>query len=194
MSGIQKIVTLLAAIFVAGFIFVWFGVFNIAANNPHWGITTQLLEVVRDRSITARAEKLSIPNLDDAERIKRGAANYAAMCAQCHLAPGMDTSELHEGLYPKPPVLYKDDDFIDAPNETFWVIKNGIKMTAMPAWENYNSDEQIWDMMATIKAMAKMSAEQYQTLVESGKHMHKDGGHGVKKSQAKGHHDDGSTH
>ncbi len=165
---------------VAGFIFIWTGLFNIAATEKHWGITNSVLELVRERSIRANAPKIDVPDLADAERIRRGAANFDAMCAQCHLAPGMDTSELHEGLYPQPPVLYKTVNEELQPHETFWVIKHGLKLTGMPAWGNYNSDEQIWDMIAVIKAMQKgMSAEKYQELVASGEHTHaKGGGHG----------------
>lgn len=211
MTGIKKLLTFAGVALVAGFIFVWFGVFNIAANNKHWDITTYFLALVRDRSIAMRAAEMSVPDLKDKERIERGVANYSAMCAQCHLEPGMETSELYEGLYPKPPVLYKDRNFAKAPHETFWVIKNGIKMTAMPSWGIYNSDEQIWDMIATVMAMDNMAPEQYQKLKESGKHAHKGGGHGdadmqaadhhkessgkkPEKKQAAGHHDDGSSH
>lgn len=177
MFGIKKVLSLAVVAVIAGFMFVWFGVFNVSASDKHWAITNTFLEIVRDRSISARAETMHVPDLTDVTRIKRGAANYDAMCAQCHLAPGVDSSELYEGLNPKPPVLYKHEHFAEEPNETFWVIKNGIKMTGMPGWGLNNSDEQIWDMIALVSALDKMSAMQYQALVESGQHTHKDGGH-----------------
>ena len=173
MSVIKVVLNLAVVTAVAGSMFIWFGVFNVSASDKHWSITNAFLEVVRDRSISARAETLTVPDLTDAKRIKRGAANYDAMCAQCHLAPGVDSSELYEGLNPKPPVLYKNANFAEKPNETFWVVKNGIKMTGMPAWGNNNSDEQIWDMIALVSALDTMTATQYQKLVASGKHTHK---------------------
>lgn len=177
MSGIKTILSLAVVAVIAGILFVWFGVFNVAASDKHWAVTNTFLELVRDRSISARADSLVVPNLSDVTRVKRGAANYDAMCAQCHLAPGLDSSELYEGLNPKPPVLYKHEHFAEEPNETFWVIKNGIKMTGMPAWGINNSDEQIWDMIAFISSLGDMTATQYQELVESGEHTHKGGGH-----------------
>jgi len=175
MSGVKTVLSMTVIAVGAGFMFIWFGVFNVSANDKHWAITNGFLELVRDRSISARAEVLKIPDLTDTTRIKRGAANYDAMCAQCHLAPGVDSSELYEGLNPKPPVLYKDAEFADKPNEIFWVVKNGIKMTGMPAWGSNNSDEQIWDMIALVSVLDTMTATQYQQLVESGKHTHKGG-------------------
>lgn len=173
MFVIKAILSLVVIAVIAGFMFIWFGVFNVSASDKHWAITNTFLELVRDRSISVRAETMEVPNLTDIGRIKRGAANYDAMCAQCHLAPGVDSSELYEGLNPKPPVLYKDADFTSNPNEKFWVIKNGIKMTGMPAWGKNNSDEQIWDMISLVSALDTMTATQYQELVASGEHTHK---------------------
>ena len=196
MFGVKTVLSLAVIAVIAGFMFIWFGVFNVSASDKHWSITNAFLELVRNRSITARAETLKAPNLADTARIKRGAANYEAMCAQCHLAPGVDSSELYEGLNPKPPVLYKNANFASKPNETFWVVKNGIKMTGMPAWGINNSDEQIWDMIALVSALDKMSATQYQELVESGQHTHKDGGHSSMDAtkQNKTHEDTGHGH
>ncbi len=177
MSRTKIILGLVISAIVIGFSFIWFGVFNVAANVEHWTISTKFFELVRVRSINARAGNMTVPDLSDKARIKRGAANYAAMCSQCHLAPGADTSELYEGLNPRPPVLYKYDKFTDKPSEKFWVIKNGIRMTGMPGWGSNNSDEQIWDMIALISALKEMTPKQYLQLVESGEHTHMKGGH-----------------
>lgn len=182
MSGFKKSISVAVIVVVAGIMFVWFGAFNVSASDKHWAITNSFLELVRNRSISARAEVVEVvPNLTDTARIKRGAANYDTMCAQCHLAPGVDSTELYQGLNPKPPVLYKNASFANKPNETFWVIKNGIKMTGMPAWGINNSDEQIWDMIALVSALDTMTARKYQELVASGKHTHKGDGMGYEQ-------------
>lgn len=194
MSSLKNIIILAVITAITGISFIWFGIFNVAANDKHWTITTEFLEIVRNRSISSRADDISVPDLTNEARIQRGAANYDAMCAQCHLAPGVKTSELFEGLNPKPPILYKDDHISEMPaTNTFWVIKNGIKMTGMPAWGINNSDDQIWDLIATISAMNKMSPAQYQKLVESGAHTHKDGEHADANQQTEDHHSNTAT-
>ena len=87
MSRTKIILGLVISAIVIGFSFIWFGVFNVAANVEHWTISTKFFELVRVRSINARAGNMTVPDLSDKARIKRGAANYAAMCSQCHLAP-----------------------------------------------------------------------------------------------------------
>jgi len=65
-----------------------------------------LMQTVRDRSIAARAQGVIVPSdLGDASRIKRGAAEYGEMCAMCHLGPGVERSEISQGLYPRAPEL-----------------------------------------------------------------------------------------
>ncbi len=175
--GFKHLVGLLIGAVLIGGTVIWLGLYNVAANEKHWGVTNIFLELVRDRSIIANAEDLPVPDLTDDQRIARGAPNYAAMCAQCHLAPGVESSELHEGLYPQPPNLNDAEHAAQNPQESFWIIKNGLKMTGMPAWGINNSDDQIWDMIALIAALDAMSVEKYQSLVASGEHTHAKGGH-----------------
>lgn len=178
---------------VAGF--VWSGVYNIGADDPHIKPVYSALETMRERSIDIRAKKLQVPaGLDDPERIRQGAGNYNAMCMGCHLAPGMQDTELSKGLYPAPPNLGKTT--VDAA-QAFWVIKHGIKASGMPAWGKSMGDEYIWNMAAFLQQLPKLDAAQYQALVassdghshggrESGEHAHGD---------ADGaHHDDDDSH
>jgi mono/diheme cytochrome c family protein len=51
--------------------------------------------------------------------------------------------------------------------EEFWIIKHGVKMTAMPAWGRTHSDDLIWDMVSFVRKLPSLSAEQYRALVKS---------------------------
>ena len=46
----------------------------------------------------------------------------------------------------------------------FWVIKNGIKMTGMPAWADH-SDEEIWATVAFLKKLPGMTPAEYGKLI-----------------------------
>lgn len=180
-----KFIALLSTGLLIGFLFIWFGLFNISAKDKHWDITTELLEFVRERSIEVRAKNIQVPDLSNTEMISNGAKNFDAMCSQCHLAPAMEPTELNLGLYPKPPVFYKEKHNDHDAKNTFWVIKNGLKMTGMPAWGDFHTDEQIWEMVAFMKKINGMSKAQYQALVGEGGHTHKEGfGHGSHDAKA----------
>ncbi len=151
--------------------FAWSGRYPVGADAPHWTTTRAFLETVRQRSIRAQAGEVAVPpGLDDPARVRQGAGNYDAMCTGCHLAPGMDETEMSRGLYPEPPSLSRTD--LD-PAEAFWTIKHGIKATGMPAWGKSMADDYIWNMVAFLQALPKLDAAQYRALVaSSGGHSH----------------------
>jgi hypothetical protein len=98
----------LAALVVAGFlgIFVYIGVYDIGADAPHSRPVYWVLERLRDRSIAVRAAGVSAPpDLNDPNRVAAGAGLYSEMCSGCHLAPGMERTEISQGLYPPAPEL-----------------------------------------------------------------------------------------
>lgn len=161
------------------------GVYNVAADEPHSSLVHGLLESVRVRSIAARAASIVTPDLQDSARIRRGAGNYDAMCASCHRAPGVPDSGLAGGLYPAPPDFTQVAD-IDAA-QAFWVVKHGIKASGMPAWGWHMGDSYIWDLVAFIRKLPSLSAEQYAAEVVAS------GGHSHGEEASKDHSDDGGA-
>ena len=143
-------------------IFVYSGIYNIGADDHHSKLVFQMIKTLRDRSIEFRSAKLNVPNLDDPELVLKGAGHFAEMCTQCHLAPGLKDSEVRVGMYPQPPNL---SQIRVEPKTAFWVIKHGIKMSAMPAWGGTHDDPAIWSMVAFLRKLPDMSSEQYKAIV-----------------------------
>lgn len=163
----------IAAALLLGLGLVYSGIFNVAADEPHWAITGRLIERARERSIHVRAHHVAAPaTLDDPELLAMGAEHYAEMCTGCHLAPGMNDTELRAGLYPKPPNLAEHDAHRSA-GENFWIIKHGLKMTGMPAWGVTHDDRSVWGMVAFLQRLPTLSRPEYEALVAQGR----DSGH-----------------
>lgn len=165
MKSITWLLGLLVLVTVGAGAFIWSGAYNFAADDPHWPLTERLIETARDRSIEAQLSRITVPNLKDESLIRAGAGNYDAMCAECHLEPGEDHTELSVGLYPAPPNLGRDP--VEDPAEAFWIIKHGIKMTGMPAWGKSMDDGSIWGMVAFLRQLPGMTESRYEELVES---------------------------
>jgi mono/diheme cytochrome c family protein/ketosteroid isomerase-like protein len=161
----------LLTVLLLGALVVASGTLSVAADEPHSSIVFGILDTARERSIEARAGDIQVPALDDPAMARRGAGNYDSMCAKCHLAPGTDPTELSAGLYPAPPNLARHAQ--TDPAEAFWVIKHGIRATGMPAWGKHMEDRYIWDVVAFLRKLPSLSAEQYQAEVAaSGGHSH----------------------
>lgn len=159
----------LAVIVIAAWAVMSSGRLYVGADKPHGKLMYALLETTRERAITHASKDILVPELDKAEMFSAGGADYNDMCAGCHLAPGVDSTDLSSGLSPAPP------NFTDAAvvarfaNEagakrSFWSIKHGIMASGMPAWGASHEDERIWAMVAFIKKLPELNKRQYAML------------------------------
>ncbi|MBL8496731.1 cytochrome c [Nitrosomonas sp. JL21] len=170
------LLNLLITSFIVAIIAFAFGAYNMSATDKHWGITEKFIESMRENSIEIRSRDLTVPSLEEADMLSAGAEHYHAMCTICHLAPGMKPTELSVGLYPSAPIFHEREPISDPAEKLahakayFWVIKNGLKMTAMPAWGLSHDDQEIWGMTAFIFKLSKMAPEQYQELIHAAEH------------------------
>ncbi len=142
--------------------FMFSGAYDVGADTPHWALTRKAIEIVRDRAIAVRANDIQVPDLTGEQLILKGAGQYAAMCANCHLAPGKSESEIRPSLYPKPPKLAEHP--LD-PKTVFWVTKHGLKMSGMPAWGLGHDDATLWSIVAFVGKLPGMSPQQYKDIV-----------------------------
>jgi mono/diheme cytochrome c family protein len=168
-TAIAAIGAFLAVMLALGGLLIITGAYNVAADAPHTSFVRALIGYARERSIRVRAGDVAVPRLDDPKMIADGASDYDAMCTGCHLAPGMAENEMRPGLNPKPPLL--EHGRAGHAAEQFWIIKHGVKMTAMPAWGFTHSDAEIWNMVAFLQKLPALSPAQYRALVaQSGDH------------------------
>ncbi|MBR0553920.1 c-type cytochrome [Stakelama marina] len=164
LPSVSFIVVAAIAITIFAAVLIYTGVYNIGADAPHTRAVYSLLDTIRDRSIAVHARGIKPPaDLASAERVSRGAGLYDEMCTGCHLAPGMEPTELSQGLYPQAPELAEHAHHSDA--QKFWMIKHGVKLTAMPAWGKTHSDDLIWDMVAFVDRLSNMTPAQYKAIV-----------------------------
>jgi mono/diheme cytochrome c family protein len=152
----------LAILAIGGAAFIGSGIYNIGADDHHTKITLTIIEQLRERSIAARSKSIEAHYVEDPARIAAGAKHYSALCVGCHLAPGVTQSDVRRGLYPHPPNLAQEE--LQQAQRAFWIIKHGIKMSAMPAWGMTLDDAAIWDTVAFIRKMPDMTPETYQQL------------------------------
>lgn len=168
-SIVKPLMVVLGAIgvVVIGLIlFVWSGLYGIGADDPHIKPVSAMMTKLRSRSVEVAARDVTLRDLRDERMIASGAKNYSEMCVGCHLAPGVKQTELRAGLYPQPPNL--SEPAARNPREAFWVIKHGIKMSAMPAWSRSHDDDAIWALVAFISSMPTMTVATYERLAGAG--------------------------
>ena len=185
MKSLTTVILTAVAGALAGVAFIYSGAFNTAADQPHSGLVIFLAQAARERSIAVRSRDIPVPNLADPKAIAAGASEYAEMCTGCHLAPGMEDSEMRRGLYPYPPNLAaphqdaKEDPLAAGASAArqFWIIKHGIKMSAMPAWGKTHDDATIWTIVAFLRKLPTLTAVQYSEMTKESESTHEAAGH-----------------
>ncbi|MDA3920622.1 MAG: cytochrome c [Salinisphaera sp.] len=162
------LLTIVGGIFSA--IFFFGGFYDVAANHPDPHIVDWALVHVRTASVTRHAiDRPPAGALDDPAMVQAGAVIYSRNgCTNCHGEPGVESAKFSEGLNP-PPDLRKVVTNL-TPEEMFWVIKNGIKMSAMPSFgvdKPPVTKKNIWAIVAYLKNLSNVSDPNFKAWNET---------------------------
>jgi mono/diheme cytochrome c family protein len=162
--GIAVAVLFLLAGGVVGF--AYSGIFDVAATATDSPMVRWMLETARESSVQRRAKQVPVPASFTDDRAQRGAKAFDEMCTGCHGAPGRKPFLGAGYMNPSPPDLAKIAPE-RSPQELFWVIKHGLRMTGMPAWGPTHGDEQLWDLVAMVKRLPTLTPDEYRELTEA---------------------------
>ncbi|WPB55850.1 c-type cytochrome [Xylophilus sp. GOD-11R] len=149
---------------LAAFAVVQGGLYDVSALRQHWKPAYAVLERAMEQSVRRHARQVQVPPLDDRTLALRGAACFRDKCVQCHGAPGVAQSDIGQSMQPLPGPL------IDAarrwePRELYWVTREGIRMSGMPAWEMHLSEEEIWSVVAFLQQLPHLSVQDYRQAI-----------------------------
>ena len=149
---------------LAAFLLIISGAYDVAATAPHSELERVIFNSTMRHSVEARAGKEQRQAWSE-DQVRSGFEEYDKMCIICHAAPGKERSDIRKGLQPEPPNLAEAVKQWNN-SELFWIIKNGVKMTGMPAFGPTHSDEKIWDIVGFIRRLPQTSAQQFKAMEE----------------------------
>lgn len=153
---------------VGGVTLVSLGLVPISASSGHWTATGWVLHYAMRRAVSTQSMGITVPPLDDPALVLKGAGHYHTGCLACHGGPGQERSLIVQQMTPEPPFLPPRIERWE-PQELFWIVKNGVKFTAMPAWPAQKRDDEVWAVVAFLQAMSTMSPERYRQLALGGR-------------------------
>jgi mono/diheme cytochrome c family protein len=119
-----------------------------------------------ERYVAPRLRHLAIPTAGRDRRnplpaspdvIKEGREHFADHCAICHANDGSGDTEIGHGLYPKPPDMRKDGTQSLSDGELFYIIRNGVRFTGMPAWGDDHDEDDNWELVQFIRHLPKIT-------------------------------------
>ena len=156
---------LAAVLVVVAILYYFFGLYNVSATKPHPTIVNTIFHMIAERSIQRNSASLEIPyDVEDKDIYVEGFKEYEEMCVQCHGAPGVEPSSTGKGLFPPAPKFPEKELYEYSLKDIFWVTKNGVKMTGMPAYGPTHEDEIIWAVAIFVDRSRDLSEAEYKKL------------------------------
>ncbi|MEY4526941.1 MAG: hypothetical protein RL768_660 [Nitrospirota bacterium] len=100
------------------------------------------------------------------EVLQDGLAHFADHCATCHANDGSGQTPIGKNVYPKAPDLRETPTQSMSDGELFWVIHNGIRFTAMPAWGEGDPEQDLdsWKLVHFIRHLPKLTSQELDTM------------------------------
>ncbi len=145
-------------VFIGGYLYFASGQAPVATNSPEMPFERKFAKL----ALHAYLDKLPHPNPTvpaDEPNLLAGAKVYKENCAVCHGLPGEPHNAIGNGMFPKPPLLFRgvgvtDDDAW----ESYHKVSGGIRMTGMPGFKDRLSDTQMWQVSVLVKNADKLPA------------------------------------
>jgi hypothetical protein len=148
---------------VGALIVIEAGLFNTTSSAPHNPIVSWATHATFIHSVRRRSSVVSSRPVFNQAEVQAGSRQYQADCAMCHGGPGVGRAPWVRGLTPTPPFL------LDAsrrwnPDQLYFIIDKGVKMTAMPAWGEARTPAQVWSVVAFLDALPTLTPQQYREM------------------------------
>jgi thiosulfate dehydrogenase len=155
MKFVLGFVSALIVLFLGAFLYLRFGHPPVATADKPFPFEAQIVSVPLQSRIDSQLQQPPFGTSEDV--FENGAHLYVRECSSCHGAPGHDVP-FAKYMYPSAPQLWKKHTrgsvvgvSDDQPGETYWKIKNGIRLTGMPSYQHVLSSDDMWDIALLLK-------------------------------------------
>ena len=146
--------------------FIWIGSRGISARAQPGRVETVVARTMRRLAIPRGDRSRQNPVARSPEIMAEGMAHYADHCAACHANDGSGETEMGLGLYPKPPDMRLPATQSLTDGELFYIIKNGVRLTGMPAWGTgtHEDQESTWHLVHFIRELPRLTPEKIEEM------------------------------
>jgi len=132
-----------------------------AKTEPH-ALEILIARQIRHLAIPSEKRNAQNPIPLSPDVIKESLAHFADHCALCHANDGSGQTPIGKNVNPKALDLRLPEIQSMSDGEIYWVIHNGIRFTAMPAWGEGDptQDKDSWKLVHFIRHLPKLTPEE----------------------------------
>ena len=150
----RVLVALIALVLIAGAGFAGFTQIRLDAIQQPGYLETAFATQAKHLLIRWKSRKGIPPAPGNLQAsIEEGDKIYATDCTMCHGSDGHTPTDNGRWMYPRASDLTSPEvqDYSD--RELFWIVKNGIRLSGMPAFGKVESDEHIWNLVHYVRTL-----------------------------------------
>lgn len=155
-SFLGGIILTLVVLACVGFFAVKTGIVPANADGKPAALESWIASTALQAALERETKGLSNPVQPSDDNLITGVHLYAANCAICHGASDAKPSNPAQGFYIEAPQFAKEGVEDDPEASSFWIVKHGIRFTAMPSFTTTLKDEDIWKIAMFLKRMDKL--------------------------------------
>jgi thiosulfate dehydrogenase len=148
-------------------VFLGLGLMPVSADAKPGALETWLTGFARDAAIERAAPERESPVAPTPENLAKAALLYRDNCAGCHGTPDAKENIFAASLYPPAPQFLNAtarEHFSDADGELFVVVRDGIRLTAMPTFVHMLNEDELWQLVVFLKHLDDLPPEALKTL------------------------------
>ena len=132
-----------------------------AKTKPH-ALEVWMARQIRRLAIPIEKRNAQNPIPLSPDVMKESLAHFADHCATCHANDGSGQTPIGKNVNPKALDLRLPEIQSMSDGEIYWVIHNGIRFTAMPAWGESDLDKDLdsWKLVHFIRHLPQLTPEE----------------------------------
>jgi thiosulfate dehydrogenase len=161
------VLTTLLAGTIGLLVFLGLGFMPVSADAKPGTFETWLAGFARDAAIEHAAPDRESPVALTPENLVAAARLYRDNCAGCHGTPDARENVFGASLYPPAPQFLSAtarEQVLGSDGEVFVVVRDGIRLTAMPTFAHMLKEDELWQIVVFLKHLDELPPEALRTL------------------------------
>ena len=132
---------------------------GFSARQQPSAIEAWFARAARSAALPAGARTRANPVPNTPEALAEARAHWADHCATCHANDGSGETELGKRTYPPTPNMRLPATQQLSDGELFYIIENGIRLTAMPGWggSGEHDEQESWKLVHFIRHLPHLT-------------------------------------
>ena len=139
---------------------------GFSAREEPTAVEAVVARTMRHLSVPSQARSMPNPVPLSPSILEEGRGHFADHCAICHGNDGRGQTEIGKNLYPKAPDMTAAPTQSLSDGEIFYIIKNGVRLTGMPAWGEATPEDDAasWHLVHFIRHLPRITEQELNVM------------------------------